>query len=95
MDVLKLNRLFSSYDACIVKLFPNVGIERRQHGSTLRHQIEHLRWMLHECSNMVARDKLDKATRWLGYVEGSLVQLRVITLEEVQYHDVITYMPET
>jgi hypothetical protein len=29
-----------------------------------------------------------KATRWLGYIEGSLVQLGLITLEAIQLLDV-------
>lgn len=45
-------------------------------------RIAHLRWMLLSILAFVAEDRLDKANRWLGFVQGALWYLGISSIEE-------------
>lgn len=54
------------------------GSGRREHGRGLNHVI----WMLEGISRGYVQH--DKGHRWLGYVQGILVQKKIFTLEEMK-----------
>lgn len=83
-----------TYDGWIIRLIPSANVARHPRAETLLHKAEHLRWMAQEGIMMVERGNLEKATRWMGYIEGSLVQLGFATLEEIQMLDILSYVPE-
>jgi hypothetical protein len=51
--------------------------ERSEHGMT----IAHLRWMVAEIDNGMSENK---AMRWLGYIQGVLVGLYDVPLDEMK-----------
>lgn len=51
---------------------------------------EHLSWMLAQCLGFYTAGKVDKANRWLGYVQGVLCCSGTATLEELK----LANMPE-
>lgn len=46
--------------------------------------LPHARWMLETVVQEQNEWKKDKLNRWLGYAQGVLVQLRVLSLEQVK-----------
>jgi hypothetical protein len=48
--------------------------------------LAHLEQMLPKMEEFVATGHIDKAFRWLGFIQGALWVLRVYTLEELKNH---------
>jgi hypothetical protein len=79
------------YEELLIKFFPMATSARRSSSLVpLIAAVEHLRWMIDEIRVQLQNGNTIKANRWIGYVEGSLVQLGLVTLEEVQMLDVET-----
>ena len=48
---------------------------------------EHLNWMTYEVlNNIIPEGKIDKAMRWLGFIQGVLHERKDFTLEELKAH---------
>lgn len=54
-----------------------LNIERNEEGCTLAH----LRWMVQEIGNDMS---INKAMRWLGYIQGMLVAMAVVSLHDMK-----------
>jgi hypothetical protein len=62
--------LVVKYDEVIVsKLGPHEPL-RNQDAATGAQRAGHLRWMLTQIPQFVAVDKMEKAMRWLGFLQG-------------------------
>lgn len=94
MEASKIDWTLLTYDTWLIRLIPHAGVFRQHKGDTLFLKVEHLRWMIHEAQQMVSRGNLEKALRWMGFIEGSLVQLGIVTLEEIQVTDILGYVPD-
>lgn len=49
-------------------------------------RINHLLWMCNEATAMVAVGRIEKAMRWLGFIQGYLHAWGMFTLEEIKNH---------
>lgn len=92
-------RLVDRYESCLKRHFPTATAARKSTRYPLGAQIDHLLWMLQEAKVFVtdSNDEVKQATRayrWLGFVEGSLVQLGIITQGEIQMLDVEAQLPD-
>lgn len=87
MDAVQLGQLLTRYDVAL-SIYPNNGLVRHPELESLPKTIEHLRWMIGQSRDLVKNGRPDKALRWLGFIEGSIVQLGIFTLREVQLIDV-------
>jgi len=47
-----------------------------------RGQLAHVLWMCDEAVTFIADGKIDKAMRWLGFIQGALWVMGVSTIEE-------------
>ena len=48
---------------------------------------QHIRFMTEEIPRILDEGKIEKAMRWLGFMQGYLVSLGIYTLEEVKEHN--------
>ena len=77
----------ATYDGAIASL---VGCDRvvvLKHddgGKTEHEQLEHIRWMCHQIHEFVPAGKIDKANRWIGFIQGVLFKMGRFTLEELK-----------
>lgn len=58
-----------------------VKLGRNQEASTPAERLGHLLWMCEEARTFLP-EKVDKAMRWLGFIQGALWVLEVSTIEE-------------
>ncbi len=49
--------------------------------------LEHCHAMLDEMEDFVVKGNLEKASRWLGFIQGVLCSLGVYTLDELKNHN--------
>ncbi len=47
--------------------------------------LQHTKWMTNEAQNFIP-DQVDKAMRWLGFIQGVLFSLGFFTIEELRGH---------
>lgn len=47
----------------------------------------HLKWMVHEIYLFLEEDKLGKAFRWLGFIQGALWIKETFSIEEMKNHN--------
>jgi hypothetical protein len=50
--------------------------------------------MIEETRSVLEQGRVDRASRWLGFIEGSLVQLGLASLEDIQMLDVESFFPK-
>lgn len=56
-------------------------------GSTDQERLEHVRWMCHQVHEFVDVGLIDKANRWIGFIQGVLLRVGLFTLEELKDHN--------
>lgn len=90
-----LNRLITHYDHRITTAYPTVEpLRKGDQTIPVLATAEHLRWMVVEIRKMLDQGRVERAARWTGFIEGSLVQLGLASLEDIQMLDVETSIPE-
>lgn len=47
-------------------------------------QRSHLRWMIIETKKFVDEGRLDKAFRWLGFIQGACWSMNIMTIEQAK-----------
>jgi hypothetical protein len=99
MNISQISRLLEQYDQLLIEHFPTAKVSREPTLSTpLLGEVEHLRWMIQETRQLMARfgppSRMNRASRWLGFIEGSLVQLGLATIEGIQMSDVESFLPQ-
>lgn len=60
----------------------DVSPKRNPEATQGAEQIRHLKWMVGEASGFAREGRLDKAQRWLGFVQGALWMVGLSTIEE-------------
>lgn len=64
---------------------------------TLKDDVAHLFWMLTEAKTLLAKDKVPKAMRWLGFLQHAMLSFQVLTLEDIKQaardHDEMMFPP--
>lgn len=56
--------------------------ERNAEATELRARLNHLTWMCMQVSDFVDGERIEKAMRWLGFLQGAMWALGVRTIEE-------------
>lgn len=68
-----------------------LNLEKQKHLTTLtpteREALAHCHAMLDEMEEFVRQKRLDKAFRWLGFIQGVLWSQGVFTLEQFKSHN--------
>jgi len=64
------------------------GIPATQHAPYLGHlrQIMHVKFMCEEAQRFVDQGRLEKAMRWLGFIQGCFWKSGIFTLDELEDH---------
>jgi hypothetical protein len=88
-------KLLDTYQKWLTTWFEveSLPIERHTNPTTLWDRIGHLMWMINECRVFEEHGNSYKAIRWIGFIEGSLVQLGLAPLADIQMTDVVSHMP--
>ena len=90
MSTIHMAKLLDHYDLRLVTTFPTAQINRKGSDTIPLHaQAEHLRWMIAETRTVLEQGRIERASRWLGFIEGSLVHLGLATLEDIMLFDVV------
>lgn len=74
----------------IEDLFSSLGFEPERNTSDTRSviaMIPHLYWMCIEAQMLVTAGRIEKAMRWLGFIQGYLHSWGMATLEEIKNHN--------
>jgi len=50
-------------------------------------KLAHLRWMITEINSFMEEDRMYKANRWLGFIQGMLFSMGISTLQELKDHN--------
>lgn len=50
-------------------------------------RLQHIRWMCERTKEFIKQDKLDKANRWLGFIQGVLWTRGIFSIDEIQGHN--------
>ena len=94
MNPLHIPRLLDHYDARLAAIFPSATVSRKPDTVVpLLGEASHLRWMIKETRGVLLQGRVDRASRWLGFIEGSLVQLGIASIEDIQVLDVESFFP--
>jgi hypothetical protein len=88
----KVIKALRAHDAQMVTIYmeararvPDITVqqpERNLVAFTTDERIGHLRWMIQETIGFVHAGRLEKAMRWLGFIQGALWVLEISTIEE-------------
>lgn len=57
---------------------------RNIEAKTLEDEYAHLRFMCSEIPNILDQDKIDKAMRWLGFVQGAIWKLGLRSIHDMK-----------
>jgi hypothetical protein len=49
-------------------------------------QLQHCGWMLDQMVGLIRNNEIEKAHRWLGFVQGTLWVLRIYSIDELKGH---------
>jgi hypothetical protein len=94
MNTSHARRLLDHYDSRVTATFPGAPVSRKPDAVIpILGEAGHLRWMIAETRGALEQGRLDRAARWLGFIEGTLVQLGLATLEDIQMLDVESSFP--
>lgn len=63
------------------------AIQSEDAGQHKQAQLQHCRWMCQQVPLFVVDNKIDKANRWIGYVQGIFLSYNLFTLEEMKGHN--------
>jgi hypothetical protein len=56
--------------------------------------LDHVLWMCFETATFVHQDRMDKAFRWLGFIQGVLWCTDVFSIDEMKSHNRPTLLEE-
>ena len=94
MNAPHIRRLLDHYDSRLTATFPGAKVSREPDAVIpILGEVSHLRWMIQETQSTLEQGRVDRASRWLGFIEGSLVKLGLASLEDIQMLDVESFFP--
>lgn len=70
----------------LLKVLP----ERRPNGDINQpheERLSHVAWMVEEAKKLANQGKIEKANRWLGFIQGFLWAKKFFTIEELKDHN--------
>lgn len=66
----------------------DIGVAQHQDGGCDRKsRLEHVNWMCLQVIAFVNDARIEKANRWLGYIQGQLQAFDIFTLAELKEHN--------
>lgn len=64
-----------------------MDVTRRASECTSGEIQRHLAWMCEHIEKLANQDEMEKANRWLGFVQGILFEMSVYTIEDLRSHN--------
>ncbi len=81
----KLTQLFKFYDNDLAKR--GISVAQQQEFAITRYSnLEHLRYMCDRALDFVEENRIEKAMRWLGFIQGVLFAESMFNLTELKEH---------
>jgi hypothetical protein len=59
-------------------------IRKLEQPESQRGFLEHVEWMTHEALGFIKEGRLDKANRWLGFIQGVLWSQGIRTIDQMR-----------
>lgn len=84
MTEKKLKKLFKFYDSFLKS--KNINIEEQHLGFMRIANLEHVRWMCNKAPDFIETGRINKAMRWLGFVQGILFSQGYFSIKELKEH---------
>ncbi|MEK7570403.1 MAG: hypothetical protein AAB515_03140 [Patescibacteria group bacterium] len=79
----KVLEVVAKYEVLLVAYPIQQIVQYAEHPSKEEH-LSHLRWMLVEMRQLIAGQRMEKAFRWLGYIQGILAAYRLRTIDQLR-----------
>lgn len=88
MDSKKLEEVFDFYINYLESQdYKPVRLKNRTDSRPQKRKaLNHLCWMCYEAKELVGEERLDKAFRWLGFIQGWLTAYGVFSINDVKHH---------
>lgn len=86
MDLDKIREAVLRYD----QLLEQWNYEEKQHadgGQSRVSRLEHVRYMCSQVPIFIVEGRIEKANRWLGFIQGVLFSHEVFSLAELKEHN--------
>lgn len=77
----KIEDVTRKYKTLLLESFGGPA-QRNQDSTSLRDRIGHLLWMCDQTFTFTTQQRLDKAFRWLGFLQGAFWALGIQNIEE-------------
>lgn len=98
MDAKKILCALDIYDGKLRAIANEIGREvspvrqeptQKYYGSSedLWKKLSHVWWAVKQCREFVEAYRLEKAFRWLGFIQGALWQAGIYSIEELANHN--------
>lgn len=81
MSPEKVREAVSKYQVILGNKY-GTRAERNMESTELRERLNHLDWMSEQIYSFLNEGRLDKAFRWLGFMQGAFWALGIQTIEE-------------
>ncbi len=76
----KIKEIVAKYDEILGRY--GARSERNMSGVDLHQRLNHLAWMCEQINNFVGENRLDKAFRWLGFIQGAFWAYGIQNIED-------------
>ena len=86
----KLQKVAGEYLIYLSSINPDLKAERFDETIQIKSpnlEIKHTKWMCQEIINLVDDNELDKAYRWIGFVQGYFWAKGIYTIEQMRKHN--------
>lgn len=84
MTAEKIQEVLLIYDKKLKELMFDMGAEGND---PWNEQLEHAQYMLEQTSQFAAEGRVEKAFRWLGFIQGILWCNEVYSIDEMKEHN--------
>lgn len=89
MTTEEIQRTVGFYDQHLADLGFRAEQAASDGGTSIGERLNHVRWMCSQVPRFVTEGRIDKANRWLGYIQGQLQANGVFTLETLDSLDLL------
>jgi len=80
MEIEQILSVAKKYDNALL----NMGVSEIIRENENTESLSHIRWMLNEIPNQLKENKIEKANRWLGFIQGVLWVRKISTIHELK-----------
>lgn len=84
MDATKLKEMLRFYDTYLEE--KNISVKEQEYPLSRTDNLEHVRYMCNKALHFVEENRIKKAMRWLGFIQGVLFVELSFSISELKNH---------